>query len=295
MPKGKNGARAASHPTCSVVITTYNRLELLKRALAGVYRQTFRDFEIVVADAGNDGTTPYLKGLKLPLRLVSLPHNPGVAALMNAGLRLSRGRFVVFLESDDYWRPEFLAVMLDAFKNKKIKCASSAWWNLNADGDAVCRYHWRDAAILIPDIAGVRCMKSGARFHWPWHLSFTLFKREVFDEIGAFDPGLKWEAVDVDFYARMTLAYGAKAFLRLDEPLGFWTGHYSSLQLTNLSCQSAMQALPRIAGIGRPRDPKENDFLLDRAYFVWKYSANWREVERKLPFSGDRRTFTYLN
>ncbi len=270
-------------PEVSVIITTYNRLPMFKRALAGVFRQTFKNLEIIVADAGHDGTLSYLNLLRLPVRSVSVRGNPGVATLMNAGLALARGRFIAFLESDDYWAPEYLETMLAAFRSRDIKSVSSAWWIATEEGEIVHRYHWRDAVVFDPEVALYPRRSSGSRFYWGWHLSFNVFRREVFSHLGGFDPHLKWEGVDVDLYARMTLTYGARGFVRIDEPLGLYTRHPSA-QLTELSNQAALNGC-RIPVIFR-RDRRYKEILIDRAYFQFKHATNWSMIERELPSKG---------
>lgn len=94
----------------SVVITTYNRLDLLKRAINSVLNQTV-ECEIVVADdCSSDGTCEYVKSLKeqlppaLQQRFVYLcnPTNSGHAAAVNAGISQAKGEWIKFLDDDDY-------------------------------------------------------------------------------------------------------------------------------------------------------------------------------------------------
>src|SRR4051812_39304412 len=91
----------------SVIIPTYNRRELVCRAIDSVLAQSRPVAEIVVVDDGStDGTIDALDaryGAKL--RCVSQA-NAGVAAARNHGLRLAQGRFIAFLDSDDEWEED---------------------------------------------------------------------------------------------------------------------------------------------------------------------------------------------
>jgi GT2 family glycosyltransferase len=92
-------------PTCSIVIPSYNGLELLRRCLASIerYRPSERAYpiEVVVADdASTDGTAEWLSATYPGVRLVRLERNGGFCAAANAGLAASRGRFIQLLNND---------------------------------------------------------------------------------------------------------------------------------------------------------------------------------------------------
>ena len=92
-------------PFFSVIIPTYNRAGLLRKALASISRQQFRDFEIVVVDDGStDDTEAVVRSSELP---VSFLHqtNAGPGAARNLGIAHAQGHYVVFLDSDDQWLP----------------------------------------------------------------------------------------------------------------------------------------------------------------------------------------------
>jgi glycosyl transferase family 2 len=100
-------------PTVSVILPTYQRRELVRRAIASVMAQTYRDFELIVVDDGStDGTREALASVSEKLRYHWQP-NRGVAAARNAGLRMARGSIVAFIDSDDRWLPDHLAAVTE--------------------------------------------------------------------------------------------------------------------------------------------------------------------------------------
>jgi hypothetical protein len=100
-------------PNVSVILPTYQRRELVRRAVATVLAQTYRDFELIVVDDGStDGTGEAMAPLGDRIRYRWQP-NRGVAAARNAGLRLARGSIVAFLDSDNRWLPDHLAVTVE--------------------------------------------------------------------------------------------------------------------------------------------------------------------------------------
>jgi glycosyltransferase involved in cell wall biosynthesis len=101
-------------PAFSVVIPSCNRANLLDRALKSVRAQTFQDFEVIIADDGSTDNTPDLIErwrIHFEDRLSTLWLDHGGAAMArNAGIAVSRGRAVAFLDSDDEWLPQHLEV-----------------------------------------------------------------------------------------------------------------------------------------------------------------------------------------
>ncbi len=104
-------AKLASHPFFSIVITTYNRSQLLKRALNSLISQIEKDWEaIIVDDESTDETysqvLPYINTCE-KIRYVRKAHS-GEAISKNTGIWLSEGKFISFLDSDDEYHPMHL-------------------------------------------------------------------------------------------------------------------------------------------------------------------------------------------
>jgi len=107
--------------TVSVIVTTRNRLELLKRAIASVMNQTYHNIEcIVVDDASSDGTEEYCLSLPIKyIRISNQPHKGGANHGRNIGVRVATGRWVAFLDDDDYWFPTKIEKQVDLLLNRK--------------------------------------------------------------------------------------------------------------------------------------------------------------------------------
>ena len=100
----------------SVVIPAYNRAGQVGRALESVSRQTYPHWEIVVVDdASTDGTAQAVEARAADighLRLARHACNLGAQAARNTGIRASRGPWIAFLDSDDWWEPDSLELRL---------------------------------------------------------------------------------------------------------------------------------------------------------------------------------------
>lgn len=110
-------------PLVSVIIPTFNRREVLPRAIDSVLNQTLKDWElIIVDDASTDGTQDYLKKLNdQRIKCVFLDKNRGVSHARNRGFDQARGQWIALLDSDDEWLPHRLQSQLDfALKNPEI-------------------------------------------------------------------------------------------------------------------------------------------------------------------------------
>lgn len=104
-------------PTVSVVIPTYNRAHLVGRAIQSALNQTHQDFEIIVVDdAFTDNTEEVAKSFNDPrIRYIRHEQNRGGSATRNTGIKVSRGEYIAFLNSDDEWSPEKLGKQMLLF------------------------------------------------------------------------------------------------------------------------------------------------------------------------------------
>ena len=95
----------------TIIIPTYNRCRLLKKALESVWKQTIQEEKeiIIVDDASTDETQQYVEQeLKGRVIYIRNPENKGACYSRNEGLKRASGECIAFLDSDNYWEPEFL-------------------------------------------------------------------------------------------------------------------------------------------------------------------------------------------
>src|SRR5436190_1570422 len=95
-------------PQVSVIVPAFNAGRTISAALASVFAQTYRDFEVIVVDDGStDDTAARIAEWGDRVLYVRQP-NGGPARARNTGIGRSRGRLVAFLDADDVWLPEKL-------------------------------------------------------------------------------------------------------------------------------------------------------------------------------------------
>jgi len=120
-------------PLVSVVIPTYNRGQLLCRALDGVLAQTHRNFFVIVVDDGStDGTERLVRERYAGVEQIHYTRraNSGVSATRNFALTQLKGEYVAFLDSDDIWRPWKIELQLACFR--KLPSVGMIWTNMDA-------------------------------------------------------------------------------------------------------------------------------------------------------------------
>jgi GalNAc5-diNAcBac-PP-undecaprenol beta-1,3-glucosyltransferase len=127
-------------PLVSVVIPTYNRAALLRRAIQSVQRQTYTKLEIIVIDdASMDDTRGVVAGLgDARIRYIRHDLNKGGAAARNSGIRAATGAYIAFLDDDDEWEPEKTDIQLEALERYDVVlCTGSI--RVNRGPDAIVR------------------------------------------------------------------------------------------------------------------------------------------------------------
>ncbi len=100
-----------NHPFFSVIITTYNRFDLLPRAINSLLNQTEKDWEAIIVDDGSeDETYEFSIGIarKHPNITYIYRTNRGTPHSRQTGINLAQGYYITFLDSDDEYLPEHL-------------------------------------------------------------------------------------------------------------------------------------------------------------------------------------------
>ncbi len=121
----------------SICTPTYNRPELLERALHSCLAQTFQDFEIIVTDnSTNDLSEKTIARLNDPrIRYIKNEKNLGPVGNTNRATALARGKFIKFLMDDDLLKPRCLELMVNAFEKNPSAGVAMAPMDLIDEND----------------------------------------------------------------------------------------------------------------------------------------------------------------
>jgi len=211
-------------PVVSVITPAYNAAAFLAETVRSVLGQTFSDLElIIVEDGSTDDTLAVARRLAATdsrVRVVATP-NGGPAAARNVALRAAGGEFIALLDSDDVWRPQYLArqiALLDA--NPDVSIVTSNAINRGGGANFDAKPYWTQTTgverLTVLDI--IRQQDSVC--------ILSVFRRRVYETIGGFDPTFNGNE-DYEYWLRATLT--GLVVLRNFEPLAEYRRRSGSL------------------------------------------------------------------
>ncbi|MDX5325872.1 MAG: glycosyltransferase [Bacteroidota bacterium] len=181
----------------SVIIPFKDRFDLVDRAVASVMQQTYSQFEIILV---NDGSTSSLEREYLMdsrVQYLENPQNQGPGRSRDNGLQVAKGKYVAFLDSDDYWHPEFLSSTVEEIeKDEDLPFVYSYTAEVNSNGEVTGRRRGGNvrAENILPTI-----LKTGR----PWSTSSCLWRKSVIDRIGGYPEGYIYEDYVLDTKAAL--------------------------------------------------------------------------------------------
>jgi len=182
----------------SVVIPTYNRRDLLKRALLSVFAQSLLPAEVIVIDDGSTDGTDLMIARDFPLVRYYHQENAGVSSARNVGIDLAKGDWLAFLDADDEWLPDKLrqqSIVLAANPDSKI-CHTEEMWIRNGIRVNPAKKYTKTCGWIFTDCL-LLCAISP---------STVMIHRCVFDAIGVFDTDFP-VCEDYDLWLRITANY----------------------------------------------------------------------------------------
>ena len=182
----------------SVVIPTYNRRDLLRRALLSVFAQSLLPTEVVVIDDGSTDGTDAMISREFPKVCYYRQENGGVSSARNLGLQHSTGDWLAFLDSDDEWLPDKLTrqtAALAASPDSRI-CHTEELWIRNGVRVNPAKKYAKTGGWIFTECLPLCAMSP----------STVMIHRSVFADIGLFDVDLP-ACEDYDLWLRITANY----------------------------------------------------------------------------------------
>ncbi|HEV7782240.1 MAG TPA: glycosyltransferase, partial [Chitinophagaceae bacterium] len=194
--------KVESYPLITVVIPTYNRASLIKKAIGSVLVQTHTNLELIIADDGSaDDTKEVVSSVNDPrIKWIGLPHTGHIGKVRNAGALAGKGEWIAFLDSDDEWLPGKLQCQVEALRTTGHRWCYTNFELMNEKGITVVpkagSYHPHSGRItgklLTNEATVVVCT--------------LLVEKKLFDSAGGFstDERLAWRG-DYEFALRLSL------------------------------------------------------------------------------------------
>lgn len=188
-----------SIPKVSIVIPVFNRVSFIEKALVSLINQTFHQWEAIIVDDGStDGSQKVIESyVEKDNRIKFIRRNrepKGASTCRNIGIEKARGRYVIFLDSDDYLLSHclesrlniiegqseldfiiFQMIVHDEIINKKVL------WNIDTEDNDITRF---------------------LHFDFVWSVTSPIWKQETLVKLGGFDEELScWQDIDLSLRA----------------------------------------------------------------------------------------------
>lgn len=188
-------------PLVSVVLPIYNGAADVSRAVASILSQTYDDFELITIDDGSrDNSYSILQSISDPRLRIFRQENMGLAATLNRGIALARGRYIARQDQDDLSHPERLAKQV-AFMEANPECAllgtaADIWVGDQSTGRS--HDHPTKHSLLCFDLL----------FNNPFVHSSVMLRRDAVLTIGGYstDPS-RQPPEDYELWSRMVRQY----------------------------------------------------------------------------------------
>jgi len=194
--------RVHENPLVSVVIVNYDGKNLLKDCLDSVYRNSYRNFEVILVDNGSrDGSVELVEKDYPEAKVLRLEKNLGFAYPNNFGASKSDGEYVLFLNNDTVVTPDFIAELVLAAKSSE---RTGSCQSLLLDAD-----HRVDSSGDFIDRLGMS-FSSKERVSSPRKIlsakaAAMLIRKTVFSELNGFDEKFVSSFEDVDLGWRLCM------------------------------------------------------------------------------------------
>ncbi|MBF2098575.1 MAG: glycosyltransferase [Gloeomargaritaceae cyanobacterium C42_A2020_066] len=179
-------------PTVSVIVPCYNQAAYLSAAIESVNAQTWKSYEVIVVNDGSKDNTDEVARRYETVHYLEQA-NQGVSSARNNGLKIARGKYIVFLDSDDVLLPTAFESGIQTLERQPLAAFVSS----------CCELRTRNGKQLTcsPEVSNPS-YEELLRRNYIWHPASVMFRRESLDKIGGFDSQYK-VSQDFDIYIRL--------------------------------------------------------------------------------------------
>ena len=186
-------------PLVSIIITTFNRVDMIGRCIDSVINQEYENVEIIVVDdCSNDNTEEFLdKNYKDKIKYIRHDFNLGVQFASNTGFKYAKGKYIAFIGDDDVWiDKKKLTEQVKIFENdttKKYGIVTTDFIYITKN--KTFRKNVKKPKNLVKHILRANGIISG---------SAALLRSDIFKQAGMFSKELT-KGTDSDVYRRIIL------------------------------------------------------------------------------------------
>lgn len=189
-----------NNPLVSIIITTYNRPDILPKTIESVLSQTFSNFELIIIDDCSEEPTKKCVLSFNDERIIYKRNtiNLHLSASRNKGIEISSGSYVCFLDDDDIWHKDKLIMQIEKFQNLNDKYGLVyTWMNIVSGSKVVDKLSpIKNNDIFLESLHGQPISSASS-----W-----MIKKNILDNGIRFDENVK-RGVDGDFLRQLAKLY----------------------------------------------------------------------------------------
>lgn len=172
-------------PAVSIIIPCYNSEKWIVDSLQSIYNQTYKNFEVIVIDDGSEDNTNKIVQEFDSSIIYKYQKNKGPAAARNLGVKIAKGDYIAFLDSDDLWEKNKLEKQLSYLnKNKEVDLILTNVTVVNENGSFLFHH---DNNVPSDKEELIRAFFLGKIV---MNTPTIFMKKEVFNEVGGFIESL---------------------------------------------------------------------------------------------------------
>lgn len=229
----------------SVIIPVYNTEKYLEKCLDSVAGQSYKNMEIILVDDGSQDGSPEICNRYAtddPRILVIHQSNGGLSHARNVGMQKATGEFIMFIDSDDYWREDSVVQkLMDRVKLTHADVTSFSFAKFEEEKDALTSYFKMNRSMplhLNRDEQLAFLSEHGLYIASAWN---KLIRRSLLNEDMQFHEGVYSE--DIDWCARLLVK--AESFDYIHDVLYCYRQHNTSIShsITNKKCLDLTNAI----------------------------------------------------
>jgi glycosyltransferase involved in cell wall biosynthesis len=270
-------------PLVSIVIPSFNHAHYLGRALQSLLNQNYTNWEAIVVDNNSmDGTDEILNSFRDPRIIVLKTHNNGViAASRNIGIKVAKGEWIAFLDSDDWWKSYKLQTCANHF-NKKTDIIYHGLEIRSSEPGINLRRAINSRQVKTPVLIDL-ILRGNAIAN-----SSVVVRKELLNKIGGVSECREMISAE-DFNTWLRISQLTDKFKYLPDKLGYYFIHNQGISRRDTSVPylaSVNEFLDLLNHSQKQTVESNARFISGRYYYMQKkYSIAYQKILEALPGS----------
>lgn len=194
-------------PFLSIIITTYNEQEHIKDCLKSIYKNKFKNHEVIIVDdASTDNTLKIIK--QFPVKLFILKKNKGAAFAKNFAIKKSKSNFIFFIDADATLQRNILPKMIKIIKkHNNLSGINGIWSDIPINKGLFPKFQSVDMNFSMISMA-----EQKYSFHWG---NGSLIKKKILLDVGGFNTKFKGAGAE-DYELALRIPENKKFFVKKD-------------------------------------------------------------------------------